>query len=372
MKKKLHLLLLSMVILGLFFACSQNQTESSSKETESRIDSQSETRGIPVEALVIKAKRITENIPLTGVLKPFHEVDLVAEVSGKIEKITKELGDRVSTRDTLAYIDDDIPQNNYRQAQSQLISAESNLKIAELNLNSDKELYENGDISKLAFQNSQLSLKTAQANHMSALATLSTMEKTYQDTRITTPIRGLVSRKYIDLGTMVSPNMPLYRVVDISTMKIIVGIPQTYISRLKEGSKAQISVAALNNVTFEGKVKYISPQADESTGTFSTEIHVRNTPDLKLRAGMSVSVSLLLTDEGNYLSVPDYALVTRDGSNYVYKIKSQKAQLENINIAETFGSQVIISEGLTEGDTIVVVGMKNLGVDTKVWIEAVY
>nr|MBC8180861.1 hypothetical protein [candidate division KSB1 bacterium] len=113
---------------------------------------------IPVEALIIKPKKLEQNIPLTGILKPIHEVDIFAEVSGKVEVINKKLGDAVTTRDTLAVIDEKIPLSNYRQAKSQVLTADNNLKIAKLNLKSDEELFKNGDISELAYENSKLAV----------------------------------------------------------------------------------------------------------------------------------------------------------------------------------------------------------------------
>ena len=223
---------------------------------------------IPVEALVIQPQRITQNIPLTGILQPNHQVDIVAEVSGKVTQINKRLGEPVTIKDTLAVIDDKIPLSNYRQARSQVLSAENNLKIAKLNLKSDKELFNNGDISQLAYENSQLAVKSAEASRLSALANLSLLEKNYRDTRITSPINGLISRKNIDMGMMVTPGTPLYRVVDLTTLKIKVGVPQSMISHISTGSSAEVEISALNNQVFKGNVHHISPQADENTGAF--------------------------------------------------------------------------------------------------------
>ena len=330
------------------------------------------TQRIAVEALIVKPKRVEQNVPLTGVLNPLHSVDIITEVSGKVSAVYKKLGDAVSTKDTLAVIDDKIPLCNYRQAKSQVLSAKINLKIAELNLKSDKELYSNGDISELTYESSKLSVKTAEANHLSALANLSLLEKNYRDTRIMSPINGLISRKNIDLGTMVTPNLPVYRVVDLTILKIEVGVPQSMISLIHVGTKAKIEISALNNQEFTGIVRYISPQADENTGAFIIEVHIQNTNDLKIRAGMTSTINLILTDNREQLVIPDYALVSKNGNNHIYKITNGIAQLTKINIDETIGSQVIVDKGLAEGDTIVVVGMKNLGVDTKVWVEMIH
>jgi RND family efflux transporter MFP subunit len=275
-------------------------------------------------------------------------------------------------RDTLAYIDDKVALSNYRQAKSQVLSAENNLKIAQLNLKSDQQLFENGDISELAYENSQLTVKTAEANHLSALAQLSLMEKNFMDTRVISPINGFVSRKDVQLGTMVNPGQRLFRVVDLNLLKINIGIAQSMIDRMRIGSKAIIKISALGDRSFEGIVKHISPQADENTGAFTAEIHVRNTDDMKLKAGMTTRVDVLLTDETRQISIPDYVLVAKNGSEHVYKVEGNYAVLSDVDIAETIGSTVVLNGGLAEGDTVVSVGMKNLGVRTRIWIEHIH
>ncbi|MBC8182242.1 efflux RND transporter periplasmic adaptor subunit, partial [candidate division KSB1 bacterium] len=232
--------------------------------------------------------------------------------------------------------------------------------------------FKNGDISELAYENSKLAVKSAEASRLSTLANLSRLEKNYRDTRITSPIAGLISRKNIDIGAMVTPNLPVYRVVDLTTLKVQVGVPQSMVNRVHVGSEAKIHISALNDRMFNGKVRYISPQADENTGAFTIEAHVKNTNDLKIRAGMTAKINLLLTDDKEKLIIPDHAMVSKNGSNHLYKIENGIAKLTEITIGETIGSQVIVSQGLTEGDTIVVVGMKNLGVDTNVYIETIY
>ena len=351
-------------IVGFIFmaviACTESQTQDDPMQIKTQV---------PIEATIAKKKTVDQIIPLSGILQPINAVDIVAETSGKIKKINKNLGDRVTPADILALIDDRVPFSQYRQAKAQVLSAENNLEIAKLNLESDKELFESGDISKLEYENTVLALKTAEANHLSALANLSLAEKTYLDTKISPEISGIVSRKYVELGTMVSSGMPVYRIVDLSLLKIEAGVPQNLIGLIHQNTNAEIVISALNNKKIGGTVKYISPQADESTGTFSIEIHVKNTKENQIKAGMTAKINLALSGNTEQIILPDYALVNKDGARAVYKIKNNKALLTEVTVGQTIGSQVIIDGGVVEGDTIVTVGMKNLGLSTPVFVE---
>lgn len=354
------------LISGLLVSCGQQEAtgEQTAAETKQII--------VPVEAQLVKIRKIEQRVPVVGVLEPVNQVDILAEVSGEVTNIYKRLGDRVSTSDTLARIDDEVARSNFEQARAQVLSARNNVEIAKLNLSSDQNLFESGDISKLALENSTLALKSAQANYKSALANLSLLQKNFLDTRVTSPVAGLISRFYVDKGTMVSPGTPLYRVVNISTLKARVGIPQEVISRVVEGTRVNIRVTALNGTIYQGIVRHISPQADENSGAFTVEIHVQNTPGLKIKAGMSARFELVLNEFGEKLTIPDHALIIKNDNNFVYKIMNKKAELTPVVISETIGRNLVLESGLAENDTIVVVGMKNLGVNTRVQIETVH
>lgn len=376
-KDVVPLLLTGLLILSGFACGNEERTESAAQANaataaEASGAANGDDRGVPVEAMVVTREVVEQKVPLLGVLQPIHEVDIVAEVSGKVERIFKKLGDPVTPRDTLARIDDRIPLSQYRQAKAQLLSAENNLKIARLNLKSDEKLLQSGDISQLAYENSVLAVKTAEANRLSALANLDRQEKAYRDTRITSPIAGLVARKYIDVGMMVNSGMPVYRVVDLTTMKIEVAVPQTMVARVSVGRPARVAVSALPGRKFPGIVRFLAPQADESTGAFTAEVHIKNTPEFVLKAGMTARVELILASLTERLAVPDHAFVTRDNKTYVYRIVNNRARLTEITLGENFGPRSVVKNGLAPGDTIVVVGMNNLGVETKVWIEALH
>ena len=124
-------LLLSILFSGLLIiSCSESAEQASAETTIAKVEGHT---GIPVEVMVVKKEINRQKVTISGVIQPLHKVDIISEVSGKVEKIHKELGEYVSTRDTLAYIDDKVPYSQFRQAQAQVLSANNNLQIARLN-----------------------------------------------------------------------------------------------------------------------------------------------------------------------------------------------------------------------------------------------
>lgn len=367
--KNIPIILIGFTII-LLAGCRKARNETQPADSLLTAAGSDKETAVPVEVMILKKKNLSQKLELTGTIKPIHEVDIVAEVAGKVVRIEKELGQSVTPADTLAYIDDKIPYNQYRQARAQVMSARNNLRIAELNLASDKQLFDNGDISRLAYENSELAVKNARAGLLSALASFSLMEKQYFDTRITSPIPGVIARKYIDLGTMAGLNTPLFRVVDLSRLKITVGVPQDMVKHIHLNSPVSVSVTALGRRTFKGLVKFISPQADEATGAFNTEVQLNNSSNHILKAGMTARLSISLGERKEVLTIPEYALASSGGQPAVYVVNRGMASIRAVEIDETIGSNLVVASGLSEGDTVVVVGIKNLGINTPVRIES--
>jgi len=370
MRKSILFIYLISFTLLIFISCAQEET--GQEQVTEAVSEEVPVRGIPVEVLVIKKQVLRQEVSLSGVIQPIHKVDIVSEVSGKVTRIVKDLGQRITHRDTLAYIDDEIPHSNYKQSQAQWLSAKNNLKIAQLNLSSDRSLFDSGDISELAFQSSQLVLKTAEANLLSAKAALTLAKKGYSDTRITSPFSGQISRSHLDLGMMVQPGMVLYQVVDLSTMKLELGLSQDIIRFLQVGSDVQLSISALDGKRFKGSVKFVSPAADEVSGTFAAEIHIPNPANSGIRAGMTARAILFLSDPEPLIAVPDEALIRYNGTADIYRVEQGKAIITNVSLGSKRGAHTVINTGLASGDTIVVVGQNQLGQNSKVWIEAVH
>jgi len=367
MNNKFFIIILSLTLI-FYTGCESENTESSSESAVSKTDA----LVVPVETMIVSKKTVTQVISYTGIIQAKNSIDIIAEVSGKVEKINKRLGNKVLRGETLAIIDYRIPEANLRQAQAQVLSAENNLNIAKTNYESDKELFSNGDISRLTLDNSKLAVKTAKANLMSAKAQQKINKKTFNDTKLSSPINGFISRKNIELGTMVNIGTPVYRVVDLSELKIKLGVPQDIVGKINNQTSARVIISSLGNKSVKGEVKHISPQADEQTGTFEVEIYAANTNNFEIKAGMTVKVELALSAKENKLVVPDYAVVAKNNETFVYLINGERAKLTKVIQGESFGSNIEITKGLKQGNEIVVVGLKNLGVNTKVKVEKKY
>ena len=356
-------------VLALCFcvlSCASQEDSDAGGSAEPGVDT---VRAVPVLASVVRPEQVEEAIEVNGVIAPHRAVDVVAEAGGRLIRVQADVGQRVTAGDTLAVIDDRVAASRLDHAEAQVLSARNKLKIARLNFESDRQLLDSGDISRLAFETSRFAVKSAEAELKSNQAELSRARKGYEDTRLTSPIDGWVSRKHIEPGAMMSVNKAAYRVVDLTTMKITLGIPQSAIGRVRPGGSVRITIDALGDRTYDGYVRYISPQAEETTGAFPAEVHLANTPGMTIRAGLTARCRVILGGSDLQFVVPGNAVVARDGKEYVYRIRDGIALLTEVETRKTFGGHVAVEAGLEEGDSIVVEGMNRLGAATRVTIR---
>ncbi len=355
-----------LALCTLLISCGPQEAPDAGGSAEPGVDT---VRAVPVSARVVRQEQVEEAVEVTGVIAPRRAVDVVSETGGRLTRVTAAVGARVSAGDTLAVIDDRVAASRLEHAKAQVLSARNKLKIARLNFESDRQLLDSGDISRLAFETSRFTVKSAEAELKSNQAELSRARKGFEDTRLTSPFDGWVSRKHVELGAMISVGKAAFRVVDLTTTKITLGIAQAAIGRVTPGGAVRVTVDALGGRTYDGHVRHVSPQAEAATGAFPVEVHLANTPGMTIRAGMTARCRVILGDSGLQFVVPGNAVVARDGREYVYRIRDGVARLTEVKTRQTFGAHVAVETGIEQGDSIVVDGMNRLGAATNVTIR---
>lgn len=275
-------------------------------------------------------------------------VTVSSKVAGQVQKIYKDEGDNVKAGDTLLTVDHDLLSIQLDQAvagkdiadaqlrllkkgaRSEDISqAEENLRQAQINLDMaqrDKDrmtrLYESKSITKKQYEDALAKYQLTEAQHNAAQdnlkkmknfarpeeirqaegnlgkseASVELLKKNIKDSYVTSPINGTLVKKFVEAGETVGPNSSLFRISDLSVVDLVIYVSEEELGKVKLGQKAQVSVDAFKNKTFEGKVIYISPEAeftpkniqtkDERTKlVFAVKIEIKN-PNFDLKAGM--------------------------------------------------------------------------------------
>jgi HlyD family secretion protein len=314
MKKKLIFsLIILVVIVGVVFSLTILK-RSSNGDVQYRTSEV--TRG-DIEAIVVT----------TGTINPVTLVDVGSQVSGKIAKIYVDFNSRVKKGDILAEIDQSSFLTRIRQNEANYRSAKASLERAKVTMETSKKkyeralkLFEQNLISPEEKETAETNYFNAVADYQSALARLeqakSQLEASQVDlsyTVIRSPIDGIVIKRNINVGQTVAASFQapvLFQIAnDLTKMQVECSVDEADIGKIKEGQKARFTVDAFPDESFEGVVTQVryAPEVVQNVVTYTTIVSVEN-PEMKLRPGMTATVSIIVGEARNVLRVPNAAL----------------------------------------------------------------
>lgn len=276
-------------------------------------------------------------------------------VGGTINKINVAEGQRVSKGQLIATVDGASLKNAYDIAQATLREAQDAY-------NRMKKLHDAKALPDMQWVSVQEKLKQAEA--AAAIAKTS-----MNDANIYSPMSGVVARKLADVGQTVAPGMPIVEIMDVSSLKVKISVPESDLANLKTGMNATIMVG---DRTYSGKLVEKSVAANSLSRNYDVKFRVTN-PDDKLLPGMICNVSVedvapsTDAESSAVIVLPPQAVVLDfDNTCYVWVKKNGLAQRVRVNVGGLDSRGVIISGGLTPSDSVIVEGQQKLSTGLKV------
>ena len=273
---------------------------------------------------------------------------------GVVKRMLVNEGQTVSKGQLIAEMDD-------TQARNLLTGAEAQMTQANDALARYKMLHDNGSLPEVQWV--EIQSKVTQAKSQ-----LEVSKKNLADCRLTAPVSGIIGKKLIGTGETALPSQAVVSILDISTVKVKVAVPEAEIGGLNATTPTNISVEAING-SFQGGRIEKGVQADALTHTYDIRINVAN-GDRKLLPGMVASVRFV-SDGSQAIGskmVPVTAVQKKsDGSLFVWTVdKDSTAHRTTVTIGQTQGNYVSVIDGLSIGDRIATEGYQKLSEGTKV------
>jgi membrane fusion protein (multidrug efflux system) len=268
-----------------------------------------------------------------------------------VREIFVEEGDMVQKGQVLARLDGDRLRLDVAQS-------EANLRKLERDNNRLQELSEQGLVAKGTAENAKYDLDALRASYERAR-----LELGY--TTIRAPIAGVVSARYIKVGNTIGVNEPTFRVTDLDPLVAYVHIPEKELRKLAPGQKAVVSVDALGDQSFEGRISRISPTVDSKTGTFRARVEVPDESH-RLMPGMFARIHIVYERRENALQVPRSSIIDDDGRQSVFVIADGKAEQRRIEVGLSNNGWVEVTDGLSGDENVVIVGQGGLKTGTVV------
>lgn len=268
-------------------------------------------------------------------------------MAGQINHISFQEGDFVKQNQLIASLDPTSYEYAKRLADLQLESVQD--EYNRLNQMHQTHSISEGDYTKIKVGLEQA--KVQQKIH----------SKNLTDTKLHSPINGVLIKKLTEIGEVVGVGLPQFVVSDIETVKVSAFLPEDELKSVKIGQKAEVYVPALDS-TYSGEVVEISSVADVQSRSFEIKIKVNNT-DFQLRPGMIAEVNLNTNTQKEALVIPTSAVLkdlTGATYVYVYDTEKQKAFKRMVELGELIQTNVEVVSGLSNTDQIVIAGQNRL------------
>lgn len=352
-------------------ACSDSQT--SMKEVE---------QIIPVNVVTAEKGTIEERINFLGNIEGSKEIKVYSLLPYKIVKMNVDIGDWVNKNDVLAVIESEKVEHALKQAEAGLEAAQAQYENLEVERERAKKLYEDNAVSKSQYDAITAQRDAARAKVDQLEAALANAREQLKDTHIKAPVDGIISLRLLEVGDQASPQIPVFTIVGMDSVKITIDVIESQFNKIKIGQKTCIKVDTYPDTVFVGYISKIGPTLNLMSRTSSAEVFIPN-PEHKLRPGMFARVDVITNVHRDALIIPRYSIIERTsleyiGGNisssrtivdkYVYLVESGIAREKKVKTGIENGQIVEILQGIEEGDLVVSLGQHTISDSTMVEI----
>lgn len=376
-------------------------------------------KAVPVSVESVEARDVKNIVSVTGKVNPKSEVDVFTKTPGKVEAVLVDVGTKVVKGQVLLELEKEDVALTVRQAEAglniakanydrtvggafalQISQLESNARVAELSYRDaksafqeterkyqtsavPKEVYEVAQTryqsAKEQYENAQRAFElnknqiyqenvaTAKAQVEQAQTAYDVARNTLNNLTITSPVDGVIASKQADLGALLSPGVPIFKVVDMQQFVVDVSVLEDVITKLRVGDFVDVFISSIQAEPFQAKIETISPAVDERTNAYGVRLTILE-PNEKLRGGMIANIQFIAEKKEAVLTVSIDAILTEGEQKWVYRIVDGVAKKTMVTTG-IFDDQVIeITKGLKADDNVVVEGQTLLDEDIPVEI----
>ncbi|MEF1290533.1 efflux RND transporter periplasmic adaptor subunit, partial [Vibrio sp. M260118] len=293
----------------------------------------------------VQTHQVSQSLVLVGKLDAEQSVVISPEVAGKVDAIAVKANQVVREGQLLIQLDAD-------KAKASVAEAKAYLKDEQRKLKEFERLVKRNAITQTEIDAQEASVDIAKARLDAANADL-------KDLHITAPFTGTVGFIDFSRGKMVSAGTELLTLDDLSIMRLDLQVPERYLSQLSNGMAVSATTAAWQGQTFTGKVVGIDSRINQETLNLRVRVHFSN-PEQQLKPGMLVSAEMDFPPIEAPI-IPVQALEYSGTKRFVYLVgEDGKAARTEVTLGARVDNQVVIEQGLSIGDKIVVQGIVNM------------
>lgn len=325
---------------------------------------------VSVDAAPAVFHEFQDRIDAVGTLRARETNLLSPKVTGNVDTVLVDIGDWVEAGQVVVLLDSTLFELGVDQSEAACQAANAALAQALSQFEQAQKEYRRAskllaekvisqtrfDAAEAAYKATREGLAVAKGKYSQAQAAMKTAREYLKDASIRSSIAGVVVDRNVEVGQSISPGVQIFRILDQTTMKGDVELPEKDCGRVTVGTAAVITVDAFQRQEFSGKVTIINPMVDPRARTFRVRIETPN-PSGKLVDGMFARVRFL-TGQRTALAVPRDALHRLSGSGtfYVFVVQGDKVVKRTVETGKTGDQYAEVIEGLVEGERVVTSG----------------
>lgn len=310
----------------------------------------------PVKGSTAKAaeRAFPRFLRVTGQLTGLHDAVVAADSTGRVLTAPVERGSIVKAGDVLATLDDRQAKLVLAEANAAAELAKSRLALAKNEQERNKPLAEKKAVADADYQKLLTEVTAYEAEVAGAVSRQEQAQKTLDDSVIRAVTGGVVAERMVDPGEYVRVDSAVARVVDQSTMRLVLNVPETEVGGLEIGQTVEFTTAAFPGQTFKGKLKFLGAAMREASRDLVIEASVDNA-DGKLRAGFFCDARILMREE-KAVAVPEDALRIEGSRRKVFVVTQDTQTLSErlVEVGETRDGFTEIRRGVAKDETVLV------------------
>jgi len=320
-----------------------------------------------VSVAKIEARDVPVEVRAPVDLRPLMQAEVGSKTLGYLDAVLVDRGDRVKKGQVLALVrPSDLP-DQLAAARGTLAQAQSSAALSRTNAERAKALAPQAVVSQQELQQAESQLTSAEAAEQAAQAQISALAVRLGETRIASPLTGVVAQRRLDPGTLVGPpgGGAILSVARVDVLRVFITVNEHDLAGVAVGRDAHVELDGLPGRSWRGKVVRLAPQLDPGTRTLDAEVQLDNASG-ELRPGMYGRGSIVVDVHRDAAVLPVAAVVFTDGKGYAFVLDGDVVRRRAVAIGVDGGDWLEARAGVRAGDEVVTAGAEGLADGTKI------
>ncbi len=302
----------------------------------------------PLASVTVQAERALLERPVDGIIEAVNQATVSAQTTGRVAQILFDVNDFVPAGAVIIRLRGTEQRAGLQQSEAGLTEAKARNEEAKANFQRIADMYQRRVVSKSQYDQALANRDAAGARLAAAEAGMTSAREGVGYTEITSPYAGVVTKRLVEVGELVTPGRPLMTGLSLRDLRVSLNVPQSVVAAVRRIGKAAVYDGGKR---VEASHITIFPEAAAPSSTFRARIDLPpNAADLS--PGMYVKVGLVVGDTERLL-VPRSALVERSEVTAVYVVGAQNTtELRYVRTGHLFGDRIEILSGLSPGERV--------------------